>query len=156
FDKDSGDVVFDSSGNGRNGKLVGATRVQQADGWALSLDGFDDHVDFGDGATLGAGGPISIELWIKPTRPPHGEAVLFGEACDSDAMPNTSTLLTFYNGSNVYWYSGNGGNNIRGGVEFDKWNHVVATFDGKQMCLWINGRRAAERESRFTKAAPRG
>jgi hypothetical protein len=156
FEEDSGEIVKDVSGNGRDGKLSGAIRTKDGDGYALSLDGFDDHVDFSDNAALGVGGALSVETWIKPMREAHGEAVLMGEGFDNSPMPGTSALLTYYNGENVYWYIGNGGNGIRAPLKFRQWNHVVATFDGKHMWLWINGRKAADRESKFTKVTPRG
>ena len=149
FDTVQGDVAHDSSGNGHDAKLYGATRVRQADGFSLRMDGFNDYVVGGQSASLGFGGPVSIESWIKPTREGHGEATLFGE--------NYSTYsMTYYSGESCYWYIGGGGNNVRGNLTLNEWNHVTATFDGTQMSLWINGRLVHSRESKHKTYAPTG
>ncbi len=142
FDEGKGDVARDSSGNGHDAKIYGATWARHGDGFAISLDGFDDYVDCGESRSLGIGGPVSIEAWIRPMRKAHGESILFGEGFNT-------YVLTFYNGEQVYSYISSGGNGIRGSLTLDLWNHVAATFDGTQMSLWINGRQAASRQSLF-------
>ena len=149
FDEKQGNIARDTSGQGNDAELVGATRAKRSDGFALNLDGFDDHVDCGESRALGIGGPITLEVWIKPVRKAHGESLILGEGFNS-------YVLTYYNGERVYMYIGGGGNGIRGPLKFKQWNHVVATFDGKQMSLWINGRQAASRESKFKHYEPAG
>ena len=46
FNEPSGVIVFDSSGNGNDGQLLGATRVAQGiSGGGVSLDGNDDLIE---------------------------------------------------------------------------------------------------------------
>ena len=156
FDEGQGPVARDSSGNSHDAQIDGAAWVEQRSGFALSVNGTDDYVDCGAGAQLSIGGPVTFELWVKPMRKAHGESVIFGDRYDDELMPRTSALLTYYNGEHTYWYIGNGGNGISGQLRFKQWNHVVATFDGKSMNLWINGRLAASRESRVADYEPRG
>lgn len=48
FDEGSGSVLKDSSGNGNDGVIYGATWVEGKYGKALSFDGVDDYVDCGN------------------------------------------------------------------------------------------------------------
>ena len=143
FDGGKGDVARDASGNGRDAKIFGATRVKQGGGLAVSLDGVDDYVAFVPGSPLELTGPVSVEAWIKPTRKAKGLAVLLGQDLHS-------YLLGFNATDHINWYIGAGGNSISAKVKLHKWNHVAATFDGERMTLWVNGRQAAGRKSKFT------
>ncbi len=149
FDEGQGEVVSDSNSRGLNGKISGAQWAKHGDGFAISLDGFDDYIDLGESRGLGIGGPLTVEAWIRPMRKAHGEAMLLGEAYSTYA-------LTYYNGNQAHWYIGSGGNNVRGKLTLHEWNHVVATFDGKQMNLWINGQLAGTRESKIKSYEPTG
>ena len=148
FDEGKGDIAHDSSGNGHDAKIHGATRVKQADGFALSLDGFDDHVDCGESRALGIGGPVTLEFWIKPTRRAYGEASVLGESMGSH--------LTTYYGDHCYWYIGGGDNNVSGKLKLNAWNHVVGTFGDDRLSMWINGQRTRSRESKYKTHAPSG
>ncbi len=141
FDEGKGEVARDSSGNGRDAKLFGATWVKQGGGFALSLDGVDDYVEFAGDPPLGLSGPVSVEAWIKPMREAEGMSVMLGADLHS-------YLLTLYAKNYCYWYIGAGGNNAGTKVKLYEWNHIAATFDGERMSLWLNGRQAAGRESK--------
>ncbi len=147
FDEGKGNVARDSSGNGHDAKLYGATWVKQGDGFAISLDGLDDWVDCGESQAIGIGGPVTIEFWIRPTRKAHGEASLLGESLGT-------YLMTYYSGEYAYWYINGGDNGISGALTLGLWNHVTAIFDGTRTSLWINGRLARGRESKYKTYAP--
>jgi len=61
FDEGSGSVLVDSSGNGHDGVIYGATWVEGKYGNALYFDGVDDYVDIGDMSTA----KFTIEVWFK-------------------------------------------------------------------------------------------
>ncbi len=144
-----GNVARDSSGNGHDAQLHGPVWVKHGKGFAISLDGLDDYVDCGSSTDLGLGGPLSLEAWVKSTRKAHGESKLLGEQY-------SSYVMTYYNGERVYWYIGGGGNNVRWKLSLNQWYHVIATFDGKMMRLWVNGRQVANKESDFKSLEPVG
>jgi len=50
FDECSGNILYDSSGNGYDGTIYGATWESYGSGCTLSFDGLDDYVDFDDHA----------------------------------------------------------------------------------------------------------
>jgi len=148
FDEGRGAVAHDSSGHGRHARLVGATWAKQGEGFAVSLDGVDDYVLFPGDPPLGLTGPVSVEAWVKPTREAGGTIeVLLGQDLHS-------YLLAMYAGDLCYWYIGSGANSINMKVKLNEWNHIVGTFDGERMALWLNGRQAGSRPS-GAKAYPR-
>ncbi len=150
FDEGKGDVAHDASGNGHDAKLHGATWVKQGDGFVLSLDGLDDYVDCGKSQSLGIGGPLTIEAWIRPMRKAIGESVLFGEGY-------STYVITFYNVDICLFYIASpAGNYVHGKLTLGQWNHVVATFDGDNLTMWINGRLAGTRKSKFKTYEPGG
>ncbi|MEA1999401.1 MAG: LamG-like jellyroll fold domain-containing protein, partial [Euryarchaeota archaeon] len=71
FDEGSGCVLKDSSGNGDDGVIYGATWVDGKFGKALSFDGVDDYISLGVnnmGGVLGKGSSVfTISGWIYPS-----------------------------------------------------------------------------------------
>ena len=148
FDEGRGDVARDAGGYGRDARIHGATWVKQGKGFALSLDGKDDYVDCGETKSWGIVGPVTVEAWIKPTRVSKADAMIFGQSI--------GTYLVTLAGDDLYWYIGAGSNHLYGKPTLGQWNHVAATFDGKRMGLWINGRQAGNRESAISDYEPGG
>ena len=140
FDQGDAQRAVDDSGQDRHAKIHGASRERLGDGFALRLDGKDDHVEFSEGPGLGLTGPVSIAAWIKPTAKAQGLSPLLGQDMHS-------YLLAWYATDHCYWYIGAGANKIGARLKLHQWNHVVATFDGQRMALWVNGRLAAGRKS---------
>jgi len=77
FDEGSGNIVKDSSGNGNDGTIYGATFVDGISGYALNFDGIDDYVDT---ALLPPTVDLerTIVLWAKTTSMKNMEAVSYG------------------------------------------------------------------------------
>ena len=91
---------------------------------------------------LELGQAVTIEAWVKPTRPGGGgDALLLGEGIGSYA-------LTYYNTNICLFYIAGGGNHLKETLALDKWQHLVATFDGQQMGLWIDGRQVGNARSK--------
>lgn len=68
FDEDVGTIASDSSGNGRDGVINGATYTSVGiSGSALSFDG-NDYITGDDFPNPGAGGNVTIIAWVKPTN----------------------------------------------------------------------------------------
>ena len=143
FDEGQGDLAADSSGHGLNATIYGATWIKQGNGYALTFDGLDDYVACTAEKPLAVEGPITIESWIKPMAKSQGLASLFGESL-------SSYLVGYYaHAEFVYLFIGGGGNKVYHKINFKQWNHIAATFDGKQLQLWINGRSAATNPTQF-------
>jgi TolB protein len=149
FDEESGTVARDKVGT-NHGMLKGPTRVAGKAGKAIQFDGRDDVVDFGDPAALRLTTALSIELWVRPDSPPAaGEPLLFGRGTEAWG-------ITYYTDGCVWFYIANGGNQIKTGITRKEWSHVVATFDGKEMKLYVNAELKEQRASTHPAAVNSG
>lgn len=142
FDQGKGATVKDSSGNGNDGKIVDAKRVEGKAGMGIEFDG-SNHVvipaskttdDFLDGFTY--------LLWVKPLGNPSGPHVRLIER----DWHNPNILI----GPNDFYGSFllNGGidnSQIRGGTwEMEEWSFVALTHDGETLALYVNGEIVAD------------
>jgi uncharacterized repeat protein (TIGR01451 family) len=67
FDEGSGSIAKDSSGNGNDGTIYGATWVDRKYGKALSFDGNGDYVEITPQSDVSAIGDFTISVWTKLT-----------------------------------------------------------------------------------------
>lgn len=67
FNEGTGTTAADSSGNGKDGTLIGnALWTTGKHGGALNFDGTDDLVDIGSGASQNLSSNYTISFWVKP------------------------------------------------------------------------------------------
>ena len=133
--------------------LAGYWRMGTTDGMtvpgkfnnALKLDGIDDYINFGNGASLGITSAITIEGWIKLTALPIGSnyATIFDK-------PYTSHVAPYYNYEMRVLSSGVVDVvMVVGSYDVDYvtsttvlsaglWYHIASTFDGTTLRLYIN------------------
>ncbi len=142
FDQGKGDAVVDTSGNGNDGEIVDAERVDGKNGKGIEFDGTNHVVipasktvnDFLDGFTY--------LLWVKPLGNPSGPHVRLIERDWHN--PNILIGPTDFYGSFIF----NGGidnSAVRGGTwEMDEWSFVALTHDGKTLVLYVDGEVAAD------------
>ena len=140
FNEGKGDVLHDRSGNNNRGKIKGAAWVKSGKGFALKFDGKDDYVDCGNGKSLDITGPITLQVWVKPTAPNQGEPGIVGKFWQSYCMTYSTS---------AYFYISSGGNNVRGPLKMHEWTHVAGTFDGTTLRLYLNGEEAGSKKSKF-------
>jgi len=141
FDEGKGDVARDSSGNNRDLRLSDVSWVKAGAGYALKFAGPRSVAKMTRTSPLGLTGAVSVSLWIKPAAPQSAVTPLFGSGI-------SGFLMTQYAKDNVFWYIGSGGNKISAKIKLREWNHVVATFDGKRMAIWVNGKQIIGKKSR--------
>jgi hypothetical protein len=142
FDEGQGAVARDSSGNGNHGQLHDCRWVKRGDGYALGFDGVKSYADCGAGPSLDLTQTVTLEAWIKPTGSPSGEPLIFGKYYDSYG-------ITHYGANGAWFYISGGGNNLNNTMLLNAWNHVVGTFDGKLMTLYLNRVQVGRKESKF-------
>jgi flagellin-like protein len=66
FDEGSGNIAYDSSGNGYNGILVnGPTWTSGKYGGALKFNGVNNFVTMGNVLNMGANQPFTISVWVN-------------------------------------------------------------------------------------------
>ena len=122
FDEGSGSVLKDSSGNGNDGVIYGATWVDSKYGKALQFDGVDDYVDLSSIPSQTY--PLTIEMWTKPdTTTPVG---LF------DSAPGQRYVIRNYLAGYIDWW--NADPQVTLNLVADEWAHLVFIF-------WYDGNR---------------
>jgi TolB protein len=142
FEADTGPTIRSKVG-GLTATLRGPTRATGRVGRAIQFDGIDDVIEFGDPDALRLTGAISVELWVRPEAPPTaGEPLLIGKGTESWG-------LTYYTDGHVWFYISSGGNQIRAPIPTKQWSHLAATFDGKELRLYVNGQLKESRASQF-------
>ena len=146
FDEGKGNILHDAAGNNNHGTIYGAKWVKRGDGFALQFDGVDDRVDCGAGPSLDIRGAVSVEAWVNVLGASGAEPGIVGKFFESYA-------LTLYKGS-CYWYISSGGNACRTRIEQERWHHVVGTFDGSTMKLYLDGRVVNTWASRYKAINP--
>ena len=141
FDEGKGDVLHDRSGNENHGKIHGAKWVKSGKGCALRFDGVDDFVDCGQGPSLSPREALTMSAWVRRDVPPRsGEPALITKGGPG------GYALTLYTDVRSYTYVS--GAFCWTGVAVGSWNHVVATFDGRHLKTYRDGKLCANRPHR--------
>ena len=149
FDEGSGSVVKDSSGNGNDGVIHGATWTDGKVGKALRFDGRDDYVEVPDSASLNFGtSDFTVSMWLKyPSQAggTHNYAMVYGKyketfpwkginifadcACDG----GTSGKITFRVDANNCLFSN--APNLNDNI----WRYFTFVRTGTTLKIYING-----------------
>lgn len=141
FSEGAGTVLHDKTGNGNNAAIHGATWVKAEGLWALAFDGIDDYVDCGAGKHTDLTDQISVEVWARPEKTPAaGEAGIVGKDFESYGLT--------YATSGCWWYISGGSNQCVAPLPSGMWHHIVGTFDGARLGLYIDGKLVAGRASK--------
>jgi hypothetical protein len=130
FDEGSGTVAKDSSGNGNDGTIVGATWVNGMGGIgkALQFDGVGNYVMVGIKGSI----PQSLTLaaWIYPTLGGVIFSELEVEALDSPWHDAQMEVLPTGEIAASFWTADNQINGITlGTFPLNQWYYVVMTYD---------------------------
>jgi hypothetical protein len=65
FDEGEGTTAYDSSGEGNDGTVYGASWTTGVLGSALAFDGYNDYVDCGNDNSLDISGDKTISIWLR-------------------------------------------------------------------------------------------
>jgi hypothetical protein len=136
----SAPIVRDLSGNGNDATIRGPQYAPAGKGACLCFDGIDDYVDCGK-PTLQIADRISVTAWLRPERPPAGEAGIVGRGASFDA----NWGLTYSDGARCYFYLSGGANNCSAELAPGSWHHVAATYDRSKLRVYIDGKEAASK-----------
>ncbi len=138
--------VFDISGNGNNGTVVGAIFNASArtngnyDG-AYKFDGNDYIIINGSAINISNANPITFSLWFYPTPRVNFKNILVIGTADNrngyyikmDYVSN-QTLFSRTNDTSSGFEGGTGLNSIK----LNTWNNVFLTFDGTTRSFYLN------------------
>ena len=140
FDDGSGTTAADSSDNGNDGTIHGATWATGKVGGALSFGGSDaDYVEIPNESDYDLAGAVSYAVWIKmdPASQTWAGVVTKGDHMNLQRSDGTSHLVwqtKDYPGT-ISQYQLDETDNV---VD-NQWHHVAVTFDGSQKCIYVDG-----------------
>ena len=134
------DTANDSSGNTNHGTLVnGAAIVTDAQrGKVLSLDGSNDYVDLGNGASLNLSdnNQATITAWVKmAVSKSHNSIVTKGEWKDCYSLllnGDAANKDKLWTGNDTGVFSG-------GAVPLNTWTHVAVVISNDLTSFYLNG-----------------
>jgi len=141
FDEGSGTIAYDSSGNGNDGTINGATWTDGEFGKALDFNGVNSSVKVNDSPTLNiTGDQFTLSAWVYPRAQIAG---------GGDILAMRSGLVVQYY---ISWWSNptgvgfgtglyNGYNTWFGANTFhplNTWYNVVAVYDGTRLRLFVD------------------
>ena len=148
LDEGSGTTAGDSSGNGNNGTVHGATWTTGKSGYALSFDGTDDYVWIDNSSSNSINGSLSVSAWVKLDSWTDWARILAkGNYSASPATHNYLLILDEEEGSIGFRFANQTG--IEEGVyssqcgsdplSVGSWHHVVGVFNGTHATLYVDG-----------------
>lgn len=142
----------DASGNGRHGKIQGEGRFVEdhlgRSKGACEFDGQGVCVDLGSNRAFhGVCTNFTICAWVRPGSRQQGGPIYVHRARQHNVLLSWSGgWVTQDNArfSFVLMYGEGKRYSVRSTeVDADRWYHVAATFDGKEMHLYVDGKDAA-------------
>jgi len=134
-----GDVAEDETGNGHDGKIIGAERISGKDGQALEFDGKDDYVEIEPDKNLNPTDKITVVAWVKSTIKGQYNAV-WSVVSKYDAYilgpPSAGPQMCFIIHNGAWQY-----NSCYTPKDVTDWVHYVGTYDSKakEKHLYANG-----------------
>ena len=145
FDEGSGNVVKDSSGNGNDGIIYGASWVDGKFGKALSFDGKDDSIKNVWNQAFNS--ELTISLWFKSSGGGGGRYPRLFEFSDPTGSSSYSTALAYdSDGSLRAWTECKTSGKRSGVIDYSGttyddniWHLGTYTYDGNTGILYIDG-----------------
>jgi len=130
--------VQDGSGSGLDGTIRGNPAfVEGIAGMALSFDGVNDYVDFGNNAAFDITEQITLSAWVNTNDTGNGQHNPYVSKGDQTyaikhASSNTIEFFIYDAG----WYTAN----VRVDSAFNgEWHHVLGTYDGSELKTYVDG-----------------
>jgi len=152
FDETSGNIAFDSSGNGNDGTLNGDPQWAAGQlGGALELDGEGDYVDIGNDPIFNITDQITVACWIKVSQFTDSWQAIFTMGDDSWRLQRQTTTdnlcwaCSGVTGTPGDWWL-HGDVNINDG----EWHHTVGVYDGSKYYLYVDGDLDASKDASGT------
>jgi hypothetical protein len=142
----SGTAALSETGTG-NGTYQGGVLLNQPGALladpnrAVGLDGTNDTVQVAHSASLVPTSGLTLEIWVKPSRLPNGSNAMTlirkGSQYHVDLLSNGRVRLGLATSSKEV-------TTARGTVATGRWVHVVGTWSGSSLAVWVDGTKRAE------------
>lgn len=110
-----------------------ATGVTGIHDRAVEFDGVDDRLSLGSAANTAISGPITLEAWVKPTGTGVYRTIMTRNTSYYLALSNLKPAIYFVGLSKPGWHI------AVNAIPLNSWAHVVTTYDGSTLKIYING-----------------
>jgi hypothetical protein len=123
-----------------NGVGTGWTTINSKWGGAVMFDGSNDYVSVTDQVSLGITSQVTIESWFLVTKTVSGASIINRRTTGNIGGYNLELAGT--NGVIFYLYISGSWQNAYSGdnaILPGSWYHVVGTYDGSTMKMYVNG-----------------
>jgi hypothetical protein len=150
LDETSGTVCHDATGHGNDAAIVGTVTLGVAGALAhdpdpaAQFDGAGGRLDVGDKFDFAGLAPATIELWVKPDVIDNAYRHIETKMLYTDAGQPDFGMYMYVHAGNTLGFErwANNATDIGLGttqVTAGAWWHIVGTFDGSAMNLYVNG-----------------
>jgi chitodextrinase len=143
FNEGTGTVVTDTSGNGNNGTISGATWTTSGKyGNALVFNGTSALVTVNNSTTLQLSNAMTLEAWVNPLTVNSAWRDVVYRSSDNYYLEGTTASGSVpgtggtFGTSDVVLYGSTA-------LPVNTWTHLAATYDGTMMRLYVNGTQVA-------------
>jgi hypothetical protein len=139
FDQGAGDVLRDVSGNGHDGRILGATWTEGRFGRGLHFDGQDDCVEVPASPAFDVDDALSLEAWAKLERLGEVQDRVILARADHPVAHGGWGLDWGY--GNDFWWGQDGDYRGIARLPAGEWVHLVlvSSLRGYRMTLYVNG-----------------
>jgi hypothetical protein len=153
LDETTGTVCHDATGHGNDATYVGAVTLGVAGALvgdpdtAVQFDGNTAQIDVGDKFDFVGKVPLSIEMWANPDVIDNGFRHLERKMLYDAFQPSDGMYFYVNAGPKPLaferWSGGVTDNGMKAYVTTGAWWHIVGTFDGTNLSIYVNGSLAA-------------
>ena len=162
FNETSGDIAYDTSGNGNNGAATGTTIVDGKFGKARSFHGSSDYITVPANSNLNLESQFTLEAWVNVSG--NGRILSKGFSSNNPgyelSVEVTGSAAKIRFGVTMDGYPGSG---LPGSAQYDNystmsfttgtWNHIAVTYDNTKIRFYVNGLLSNEVSATGTVAA---
>jgi hypothetical protein len=149
LDETSGVTARDFSGHGNDATYIGGVHAGSAGAitgdpdTAASFDGATGYLDAGNNFAFAGAQPFSLEAWVRSTSM-QGYGGVFSREDTAGGPPSEGYLAFVSPSDGVYGFQRLDGNSLTSITSMSTasashYDHVVATYDGNVMTLYVNG-----------------
>ena len=154
FDNVNGKTIVDDSGNGLDADIIANTDIVKGKyGDAIRITAVGaDCVNVPAADELKITGEITMAAWINQDSWGN-DAQWFDKNCHNGGEHTSYGIGAFNGGANFNMFLGTGNSrptlSAPHALDTKKWHHVVGTYDGATMKIYVDGEVAAEQDQKI-------
>jgi hypothetical protein len=141
--KMEGDAL-DSSGQGNDGTVTGASLTNGKYGLGYNFDGTDDYIEIGNNSNLNSGS-YTLSSWIKTTSDSTQRILQLNRRAGATKITNRISLSGGF--AELFWHNGTTFNEITSStvVTDGNWHLVTSTHNGTSFKIYVDGTLESEK-----------